>query len=54
MIRTSPSASSCFVGPCGVGKTETALALADLLYGGESNLITINMSEYQEAHTVSP
>ncbi len=42
-----------FVGPSGVGKTETALALADTLYGGERNLITINMSEYQEAHTVS-
>ena len=41
------------VGPSGVGKTETALALADTLYGGERNLITINMSEYQEAHTVS-
>src|SRR5229473_4049948 len=41
------------VGPSGVGKTETALALADLLYGGERNLITINMSEYQEAHTVA-
>lgn len=41
------------VGPSGVGKTETALALADILYGGERNLITINMSEYQEAHTVS-
>jgi type VI secretion system protein VasG len=41
------------VGPSGVGKTETALALADMLYGGERNLITINMSEYQEAHTVS-
>jgi type VI secretion system protein VasG len=41
------------VGPSGVGKTETALALADLLYGGERNLITINMSEFQEAHTVS-
>jgi type VI secretion system protein VasG len=40
-------------GPSGVGKTETALALADLLYGGERNLITINMSEFQEAHTVS-
>src|SRR5260370_42326809 len=37
------------VGPSGVGKTETALALADLLYGGERNVITINMSEYQEA-----
>jgi type VI secretion system protein VasG len=41
------------VGPSGVGKTETALALADLFYGGERNLITINMSEFQEAHTVS-
>ncbi len=40
-------------GPSGVGKTETALALADALYGGEQNLITINMSEFQEAHTVS-
>jgi len=41
------------VGPSGVGKTETALTLADLMYGGERNLITINMSEFQEAHTVS-
>ncbi len=41
------------VGPSGVGKTETALSLADLLYGGERNLITINMSEFQEAHTIS-
>ena len=41
------------VGPSGVGKTETALALAETLYGGERNLITINMSEFQEAHTVS-
>lgn len=41
------------VGPSGVGKTETALALADVLYGGERNIVTINMSEYQEAHTVS-
>ena len=40
-------------GPSGVGKTETALALADLLYGGEQNVISINMSEFQEAHTVS-
>jgi len=40
-------------GPSGVGKTETALALADTLYGGEHNLVTINMSEFQEAHTVS-
>jgi len=41
------------VGPSGVGKTETAIALADTLYGGERNMITINMSEFQEAHTVS-
>jgi type VI secretion system protein VasG len=40
-------------GPSGVGKTETALALAETLYGGEQNIITINMSEFQEAHTVS-
>jgi type VI secretion system protein VasG len=40
-------------GPSGVGKTETALSLAECLYGGEQNLITINMSEFQEAHTVS-
>jgi type VI secretion system protein VasG len=40
-------------GPSGVGKTETALALAESMYGGEQNLITINMSEFQEAHTVS-
>lgn len=40
-------------GPSGVGKTETALALAEALYGGEQNMITINMSEFQEAHTVS-
>src|SRR4029453_15540230 len=41
------------VGPSGVGKTETALALAETLYGGERNMITVNMSEYQEAHSVS-
>jgi type VI secretion system protein VasG len=40
-------------GPSGVGKTETALALAEALYGGEQNIITINMSEFQEAHTVA-
>ncbi|AUH32944.1 type VI secretion system ATPase TssH [Paracoccus tegillarcae] len=40
-------------GPSGVGKTETALALAEQLYGGETNVITINMSEFQEAHSVS-
>ncbi|MDO9237974.1 MAG: type VI secretion system ATPase TssH [Aquabacterium sp.] len=47
-----PKGVFLFVGPSGVGKTETALALADILYG-ERNLITINMSEYQEAHSVS-
>jgi len=41
------------VGPSGIGKTETALALAEVLYGGEQNMISINMSEFQEAHTVS-
>ena len=41
------------VGPSGVGKTETALALADALYGGEQHLITVNMSEFQEPHTIS-
>ncbi|MDP9882214.1 type VI secretion system protein VasG [Variovorax boronicumulans] len=40
-------------GPSGVGKTETALALSEALYGGEQNLVTINMSEFQESHTVS-
>ena len=41
------------VGPSGVGKTETAITLAELLYGGESSMVVVNMSEYQEAHTVS-
>jgi type VI secretion system protein VasG len=48
-----PKGVFLLVGPSGVGKTETALALADLLYGGEHNMVTINMSEFQEAHTVS-
>jgi type VI secretion system protein VasG len=48
-----PKGVFMFVGPSGIGKTETALALADVLYGGEKKLITINMSEYQEAHSVS-
>ncbi len=48
-----PKGVFLFVGPSGVGKTETALALADILYGGERKLVTINMSEYQEAHSVS-
>src|SRR5262249_17764222 len=41
------------VGPSGVGKTETALALADILYGGDRNVVTINMSEYKEDHKIS-
>lgn len=48
-----PKGVFLLVGPSGVGKTETALALADILYGGERKLVTINMSEYQEAHSVS-
>src|SRR5574343_550123 len=48
-----PKGVFLFAGPSGVGKTETALALADILYGGERKLVTINMSEYQEAHSVS-
>jgi type VI secretion system protein VasG len=48
-----PKGVFLFVGPSGVGKTETALALADLLYGGERHMVTLNMSEYQEAHSVS-
>jgi len=50
---SKPKGVFLFVGPSGVGKTETALALADVLYGGERKLVTINMSEYQEAHSVS-
>ncbi len=50
---SKPKGVFMLVGPSGVGKTETALAIADLLYGGERNLISINMSEFQEAHTVS-
>ena len=49
----SPIGVFLLVGPSGVGKTETALALADTLFGGEQSLVTINMSEYQESHTVS-
>ncbi|MFV0574443.1 MAG: type VI secretion system ATPase TssH [Vibrio sp.] len=51
--ENGPQGVFLLVGPSGVGKTETALALADCLYGGEKSLITINLSEYQEAHTVS-
>jgi type VI secretion system protein VasG len=50
---STPVGVLLFVGPSGVGKTETALALADLLYGGERFITTINMSEFQEKHTVS-
>ncbi|HAG7092484.1 TPA: type VI secretion system ATPase TssH [Escherichia coli] len=48
-----PQGVFLLVGPSGVGKTETALALANVMYGGEKSLITINLSEYQEPHTVS-
>ncbi len=48
-----PTGVFLLVGPSGVGKTETAAAVADLLYGGERHMIVVNMSEYQEAHTVS-
>jgi len=48
-----PIAVMFLAGPSGVGKTETAIALAEALYGGENNITTINMSEFQEAHTVS-
>jgi type VI secretion system protein VasG len=51
--ENGPQGVFLLVGPSGVGKTETAFALADVLYGGEKSLITINLSEYQEPHTVS-
>ncbi|WP_086873447.1 type VI secretion system ATPase TssH [Kosakonia pseudosacchari] len=51
--ENGPQGVFLLVGPSGVGKTETALALAEVLYGGEKSLITINLSEYQEPHTVS-
>jgi type VI secretion system protein VasG len=50
---TKPTGVFLLCGPSGVGKTETALALAETLYGGEENVVAINMSEFQEAHTVS-
>ncbi len=50
---SKPKGVFMLVGPSRVGKTETALALSDLLFGGEQNLIIINMSKYQETHTVS-
>ncbi|MFZ6870342.1 AAA family ATPase, partial [Klebsiella pneumoniae] len=51
--ENGPQGVFLLVGPSGTGKTETALALADALFGGEKALITINHSEYQEPHTVS-
>lgn len=51
--KNKPNGVFLLTGPSGVGKTETALALADALFGSEQNLITINMSEYQESHTIS-
>lgn len=51
--ENGPQGVFLLVGPSGTGKTETALALADTLFGGEKSLITINLSEYQEPHTVS-
>lgn len=51
--ENGPQGVFLLVGPGGVGKTETALALADVMYGGEKSLITINLSEYHEPHTVS-
>lgn len=50
---SKPMGVFMLAGPSGVGKTETALAVAEMLYGGEQNVVTINMSEFQEAHTVS-
>jgi hypothetical protein len=51
--ENGPQGVFLLTGPSGTGKTETALALADVLFGGEKSLITINLSEYQEPHTVS-
>ncbi|HTJ83616.1 MAG TPA: type VI secretion system ATPase TssH [Polyangiaceae bacterium] len=51
--QSTPMGVFLLVGPSGVGKTETALSLADLLYGGERMMVTVNMSEFQEKHTVS-
>lgn len=51
--ESKPQAIFMLAGPSGVGKTQTALSIAELVYGSENNIITINMSEFQEAHTVS-
>ena len=51
--ENGPQGVFLLTGPSGTGKTETRLALADELFGGEKSLITINLSEYQEPHTVS-
>jgi len=51
--ESTPEGVFLLVGPSGVGKTETALAITDLLFGGENFITTINMSEFQEKHTVS-
>jgi type VI secretion system protein VasG len=51
--ENAPSGVFLLAGPSGVGKTETALAIADLLYGGEQFLVSINMTEFQEKHTIS-
>jgi type VI secretion system protein VasG len=51
--QSTPQGVFLLVGPSGVGKTETALSIADLMYGGERMMVTINMSEFQEKHTVS-
>ncbi len=51
--QNTPQGVFLLVGPSGVGKTETALSLADLLYGGERMMVTVNMSEFQEKHTVA-
>jgi type VI secretion system protein VasG len=50
---TQPMGVFLLAGPSGVGKTETGLAIADLLFGGENFMVTVNMSEFQEKHTVS-
>lgn len=51
--ENSPAGVFLLVGPSGVGKTETALSIADLIYGGERFITTVNMTEFQEKHTIS-